>query len=141
MIWATFCFNGHCADISDGSFSVECKQPKNTCRHWRIMYFLLKNFLLVQWVFKQDNAQKHKARIKTRWLNLQQIKVFDRPSCRTDFKTIENLWSIMTRKVYKNNWHYSSRDDHKAPLKNALFEIYPEIMQNLNFQRKLAYLN
>jgi len=81
-------------------------------------------------VFQQDSAPAHTSRVAKKWFNDNGIQVLDWPGNSPDLNPIENLWTIMKRKVRKH---------HASNLKELAFyikrvwctEITPEVCQNL----------
>ena len=54
-------------------------------------------------VFKHNNAHSHAAKLTTEYLNIVfaiNSKIMQWPACSLDLKPIENLWSILKRKLY-----------------------------------------
>ena len=54
----------------------------------------------------------------------------DWPPQSSDLNPIENLWSIIKRKVYKNGHQFSSKKDLREMIKEVSSQISPEEVQN-----------
>lgn len=142
MVWATFCFNGQVYLIFlDGRRTVLAYYI-----HCRIIYYLFQNFQLVNNVY----FSKLMLRYIRRALQITQVirirlkfKVLDWLSCRPDINPIENLWDILTLKVYENTRKDFFQDELKASTQNACHEMKLEIkLCTISFyQTTLAYLN
>uniref|UniRef100_A0A9J8AZP5 Tc1-like transposase DDE domain-containing protein n=2 Tax=Cyprinus carpio carpio TaxID=630221 RepID=A0A9J8AZP5_CYPCA len=50
-------------------------------------------------IFQHDNARPHTASITTSWLRRRRIRVLKWPACSPDLSPIENIWSIIKRKM------------------------------------------
>ncbi|CAK9827587.1 Transposable element Tc3 transposase [Anthophora retusa] len=63
-----------------------------------------------QWIFQQDNASIHTAKLVKDWFEEQEITCLEWPALSPDVNIIENVWGYLSRKVYINNRQYSSRE-------------------------------
>ena len=54
-----------------------------------------------EWAFQQDNAPCHKAKTLTAWFEENNIRVLQWPARSPDLNPIENLWSVLDRKLTK----------------------------------------
>lgn len=128
MVWAAFCYNGQ--------VSLTFTSGRQTSQHYT--QTLEENLLPFaellggpQWEFQQDNASIHTAKHSKSWFNSHNIRVLDWPACSPDLNPIENLWSIMCRKVYSNARQYSSEKELKTSIEDAWYDIDPQTMQDL----------
>ena len=60
---------------------------------------------------KQDNAPAHKSKSTKLWLNKNGINVMKWPPFSPDLNPIENIWSIIKFKLYKDNKKYTTLDE------------------------------
>uniref|UniRef100_A0A3P8S9W1 Tc1-like transposase DDE domain-containing protein n=1 Tax=Amphiprion percula TaxID=161767 RepID=A0A3P8S9W1_AMPPE len=49
------------------------------------------------WVFQQDNAAVHNARLTKDFFTENNITLLDHPTCSPDLNPIENIWGWMTK--------------------------------------------
>ena len=76
-----------------------------------------------KWVFQQDNAPVHRAKVNLNWFNREKINVIPWPSLSPDLNPIENLWGLLARKVYANGRQFHTI----AELKTAITQSWAEI--------------
>ena len=82
----------------------------------------------------QDNAPSHAAGLTTS--NLDKVfakygKIMERPPHSQDLNPIENLWSIVKRKVYEGGRQYNSTDDRWNAINTAVAEISSDEIKRL----------
>jgi hypothetical protein len=76
-----------------------------------------------EFIYQQDNASIHVSARSMEFFDEQAVNVLDWPSKSPDLNPIENLWSIMSRRVYANGKQFERVPDLKA----ALFEAWEAI--------------
>lgn len=74
-------------------------------------------------IFQQDNASIHCAKATKQWLRERNVEVLDWPACSPDLNPIENLWGIISRKVYENGKQFESI----IALKNRIREVWVDL--------------
>ena len=57
----------------------------------------------------------------------------DWPPQSPDLSPIENMWSIIKRKVYENGRQFGNKKDLWEAIKETSAQISPEVIQKLNF--------
>ena len=72
-------------------------------------------------VFQQDNDPKHTAKKTVEFLEKQNVNVLDWPSQSPDLNPIENLWSILDRKIGERSF------TRKEALKEAVQKAWCEM--------------
>lgn len=78
-------------------------------------------------VFQQDNASIHVSASTKAWLQNAQVACLDWPACSPDLNPIENMWSILVRRVYAGNRVFNTL----AELKNEIIKEWRNIPQTV----------
>jgi len=74
-------------------------------------------------VFQQDCASIHTAKVVQEWFRQNDIAVLDWPSKSPDLNIMENLWGLLVRRVYANGKQFDTR----AELKTALIAAWASL--------------
>lgn len=82
-------------------------------------------------IFQQDNAPIHTARSTITWLEERNIEILPWPALSPDLNPIENLWGILTRRVYKNGKQFNTLNELKNAILNEWDQISLEEVRNL----------
>ena len=78
-----------------------------------------------------ENATIHNSKLTKAWFREKNIHVMEWPACSPDLNPIENLWGILSRKVYENGKQFEYTLDLKIYIREAWNEISIETIQNL----------
>lgn len=103
---------------------------------------ILQNHLLpflhrrqVRFVFQQDGASIHVSKCKNGtipWLKNNNVELLEGwPARSPDLNIIENLWGILTHRIYSQGKQYNSVDELKATILQAWNEISLDTIRNL----------
>ena len=84
-----------------------------------------------KFIFQQDNVPAHKAHITRDFLESWKIPVLDWPPYSPDLNIIENLWGIVSTKVYEGGKEYQNSSDLWSAVSEQLLAISPEVIRNL----------
>ena len=60
-------------------------------------------------IFQQDNAPPHARHSTKIWMAQQQIQTVSWPALSADLNPIENLWSLLVRRIYEGNKVYPNK--------------------------------
>ena len=83
----------------------------NSTYYWeQVTFRILPNIHAIHgedFIFMQDNAPCHAATYIKEGFNELNIKNLPWPSCSPDLNPMENIWSILSSKVYENGQTFS----------------------------------
>ena len=82
-------------------------------------------------VFMQDNAAVHTSRRSVEWFREKGIEVLPWPAKSPDLNPIENVWYLLSRKVYGGGTQYYSVEELTKAILKAWDEITEEVVIGL----------
>lgn len=123
MIWAAFGWNGQ-SEISFIESRLNAKGYQDVLKNHLIN--IGKKIGGQEWIFQQDNAPIHRAKVNILWFERQKINVLPWPSLSPDLNPMENLWGLLTRKVYANGCQFYTTQE----LKSAIIRAWTEVTDN-----------
>lgn len=127
MVWGSFSASGR------GSlYFVNDKQMVNAQEYVNILESKVRLSMQLHGcdVFQQDSAPAHTSRLAKKWFDDNGIQVLDWPGNSPDLNPIENLWTIVKRKLRK--YHASNLQELVFYIKRVwCTEITPEVCHNL----------
>uniref|UniRef100_A0A3P9MYL3 Tc1-like transposase DDE domain-containing protein n=1 Tax=Poecilia reticulata TaxID=8081 RepID=A0A3P9MYL3_POERE len=83
------------------------------------------------WVFQQDNAAVHNARLTKEFFQENNIALLDHPACSPDLNPIENIWGWMAREVYKNGHQFQTVDAFREAIFNTWSNVPTSLLETL----------
>lgn len=82
-------------------------------------------------IFQQDNAPIHKARVTMEYLENSGYQCIDWPVKSPDLNPIENIWGILTYRVYGNGKSYKTLAELETAVRSEWDKITVEELKNL----------
>jgi len=82
-------------------------------------------------VFMQNNASIHRVRKSKLWFQKNDIEVMKWSSYSLDLNSIENLWTLLKKKIYKVYLNLNSLKSKENEAKTQLFQILQRVWANL----------
>lgn len=91
-------------------------------------------------IFQQDNASIHKAKKTMEAFNREGFPLLEWPAKSPDLNPIENVWGIMSNRIYGNNKIYADVTELKAAINEAWESIHADEITNLilSVKKRLA---
>lgn len=128
MVWACFSFYGRSPiAFLDGRQDSNCYVS------------LMEDYMLpmahtcheADWIYQQDNAPIHTSRTSLKWFTQNGVHLLPWPANSPDLNPIENLWAILSRRVYANHKCYSTVGELKEAIQLMWHEIDLKCLQML----------
>ncbi|GBO09040.1 Transposable element Tc3 transposase [Araneus ventricosus] len=88
------------------------------------------------WLYQHDDAPIHISNATKNYLNSKNVTVLEWPLMSPDLNPIENVWGIMSRKIYENGGQFYSVNALKTAIESAWYNLEPEILQTLIMSMK-----
>ncbi|GBM47376.1 Transposable element Tc3 transposase [Araneus ventricosus] len=83
------------------------------------------------WEYQHDNAPIHTSIAMNIYLNSKSVTVLEWPPVSPELNPIENVWCIMSRKVYEKGGQFYSVNGLKRAIESAWYNFELEILQTL----------
>lgn len=128
MVWGAFSSKGK-LQLAFPSTRMDSAEYQSVLR-CNLLPFI-RRFRKSPMTFQQDNASVHVSNSTKAWFTTNKIKVLQWPACSPDCNPMENLWGILTRKVYSENKQYSSIQELKKSILSAWEGIEVETLEDL----------
>ncbi|GBO38382.1 Transposable element Tc3 transposase [Araneus ventricosus] len=128
MVWAAFGFNGQV-----GLAFIDGRQnsPKYIETLENHLMPFAENIGGRNWEYQHDNAPSHTSSATKNCLNSKNVTVLEWPPMSPDLNPIENVWGIMSRKVYENGGQFYSVNALKTSIESVWYNLEPEVLQTL----------
>ena len=100
MVWG--CFS---SQDRGGLYFLPKGQTTNASQHISVLDDHLLNFMSIPGctLFQQDSAPCHKAKSVMNWFQTKNVRVLKRRGNLPDLNSIENLWTLIKKKVSTSN--------------------------------------
>lgn len=128
MVWAGFSSHGTLT-LGFPSTRMNSNEYQNILTANLLPYLAAHNN--VNFLIQQDNAPVHNSRSTRAWYNQNGIQVMDWPACSPDLNPVENIWGILSRRVYQHNKVYGSVQDLKAAIEREWAALDPQLLTTL----------
>lgn len=127
MTWAAFCFSG-----TSPLCTISSKM--NSDAYIELLSEVLVNFgeetLGEDWTFQHDNAAIHAAKKTKSFLDDNDIPVLPWPACSPDLNPIENVWGLLSQKVYAHGRQFNSVRELKLTLTEEWHKLDKDILKS-----------
>jgi hypothetical protein len=84
-----------------------------------------------EFTLQQDNAPPHRALLTRATFEAAEIKTLPWPALSPDLNPVENVWSMIVRRLYADGRHFDSEDDLWSAITDTVKEIPPEDINRL----------
>ncbi|CAD6196256.1 unnamed protein product [Caenorhabditis auriculariae] len=127
MVWGAFCGNGTVALSFIGTRTNSQDYQQLLAQH---LLPYLRRRRRANTTYQQDNASVHASNSTLAWFAANNVVLLDWPACSPDLNSVENLWSVLVRRVYANAKQYTTVNDLKKSdscrvgcMPNRIFEV------------------
>lgn len=120
MIWAAFSWDGK-LELQFTTKKMDSKEYTQILEESLLPFY--RRIRGKKPTYQQDNARMHVSRETKAWFAAKKIATLDWPACSPDMNPMENLWAIISRRVYANAHQYNNERE----LKNAIQAAYDSV--------------
>lgn len=128
MVWAAFSFTGKTPMCF---ISTKMTSDRYIELLDGVLIEFMEDFMQEDCIFQQDNAAIHVSNMSKAWFDNKKITLMKWPARSPDLNPMENLWGILSRKVYANGKQYDTVASLKSSIKKAWEEIGPNVLSTL----------
>lgn len=128
MVWAGFCYKSKTpicfiTNKMNGTGYIDLLD--------NVLLTYLDEFDEPDVIFQQDNAPIHTAGLVLDWFKEKNIDIMKWPALSPDLNPIENIWGIMSNRIYSNGRQYESLQQLKCEINRTWAEISKSELENL----------
>lgn len=87
-------------------------------------------------LFQSDNAPVHVSCSTNKWLSNNGINCIDWPPVSPDLNPIENLWGILSQRIYGNGTVFTCKSDLEKAIRREWAKIAPSTLSSLSESMK-----
>ncbi|GBM45385.1 Transposable element Tc3 transposase [Araneus ventricosus] len=127
-VWAAFGFNDK---VGLAFLDGRQNSPKYIETLENNLFPFAENIGVGNWEYQHDNAPIHTSNATKNYLNSTSVTVLQWPPISPELNPIENVWCIMSRKVYENGGQFYLVNALKTAIESAWYNLEPEILQTL----------
>ena len=128
MVWGAICSNG-AAYISRISRKINASTYQEMLDH--VVFDENRGELPENFVFQQDNAPAHTATSTRDYFVRRNIPVLEWPPYSPDLNIIENVWGIVSKRVFEGGKSYETCDELWESVSSHFLTISAETIWNL----------
>ena len=128
MVWAAFSYTGKTPMCF---ISTKMNSDRYIELLDNVLIEFMENFMQEDCIFQQDNAAIHVSKLSKAWFDHRNITLMKWPARSPDLNPIENLWGILSRKIYANGKQFDTVASLKSSIKKAWEEIDPNVLSKL----------
>ncbi|GBO38349.1 Transposable element Tc3 transposase [Araneus ventricosus] len=128
MVWVAFGFNGQ---VGLEFLNDRQNSPKYIETLENHFMPFAENIRGRNWEYQLDNAPIHTSNATKNYLNPKNVTVLEWPPMNPDLNPIENVWGIMSRKVYENGGQFYSVNALKPAIESTCYKLEPEMLRTL----------
>lgn len=128
MVWAAFCYKGKTpmcfiSTRMNASMYVELLDSE--------LIEFAGNIYGDNWTYQQDNAAIHTAKVTKNFFNDRKIPLLQWPALSPDLNPIEDLWGILSARVFKNGRQFETVRHLKSAIELEWANINVTTIQSL----------
>lgn len=97
---------------------------------YSVMIPFAENEYTGEWHFQQHYASMHTSKPTVEFFCDRVVFLMDMTACSPDLNTIESLWGILVRIVYKDFRQLNTSKDVQEAIETARVDIDPELLKN-----------